>query len=443
MLDFSLEKLDFSFYRLVVYLLVEAGDAVRGKKLEMVSRYIKESAEVFRKIGKDHQDIDICFRVMRYSTGAAWHSEMVDIEEMKWKDIQPGGDADLGAAFKLLKKELDETNEVGYIIPPVIVLFSASAPTDSVTYALRKLKTNMIFRQAAKVAYILDYDHVDLPLLRRFTGSEDGILSGRIPMGTVLSGFVDWNSKKQLLVSDLQLPHEIACAIKKAGINLVDDLTMKTRGELQDICNMDNIALDLVEEKLSNIGMRLTMYCSMGCITIREEKEDKPVNLLNVEELELSVRSFNLLKRAGVNTVEELCNKTLEEVMRICKYAEKSVEEIIERIAELGLHLRDDEDKEYTEYDHPGRDKCNQLRALRKKIAKANDIPFETKECHHKGPCSGTCVVCDAEIQYLDKKLQEKKAAGDTIELAGIAEVEFEKAVETADTKYELGGSFF
>ena len=60
---------------------------------------------------------------------------------------------------------------------------------------------------------------------------------------------------------------------------------------------------------------------------------------MNIDELELSVRSYNCLKRAGINTVEELCNKTSEDMMKVRNLGRKSLEEVLSKLKELGLSL--------------------------------------------------------------------------------------------------------
>ena len=60
---------------------------------------------------------------------------------------------------------------------------------------------------------------------------------------------------------------------------------------------------------------------------------------MNIDELELSVRSYNCLKRAGINTVEELCNKTAD-MMKVRNLGRKSLEEVLGKLSELGLQLR-------------------------------------------------------------------------------------------------------
>ncbi|WMJ24449.1 DNA-directed RNA polymerase subunit alpha [Paludicola sp. MB14-C6] len=63
-----------------------------------------------------------------------------------------------------------------------------------------------------------------------------------------------------------------------------------------------------------------------------------------IEELDLSVRSFNCLKRAGINTVEDLTNKSEEEMMKVRNLGKKSLEEVIAKLHSLGLNLASDEE---------------------------------------------------------------------------------------------------
>jgi DNA-directed RNA polymerase subunit alpha len=73
---------------------------------------------------------------------------------------------------------------------------------------------------------------------------------------------------------------------------------------------------------------------------------EKPTIVLDmtIDELELSVRSYNCLKRAGINTVEELCNKSPEEMMKVRNLGKKSLDEVLAKLNELGLKLRTTED---------------------------------------------------------------------------------------------------
>jgi len=77
-----------------------------------------------------------------------------------------------------------------------------------------------------------------------------------------------------------------------------------------------------------------------------EKEEDKKEKVLEmtIEELDLSVRSYNCLKRAGINTVEELTQKTEEDMMKVRNLGKKSLEEVQSKLAELNLSLKKSED---------------------------------------------------------------------------------------------------
>lgn len=76
----------------------------------------------------------------------------------------------------------------------------------------------------------------------------------------------------------------------------------------------------------------------------KEEDEKEKVLEMSIDELELSVRSYNCLKRAGINTVEELTNKTSEDMMKVRNLGRKSLEEVLTKLKELGLQLNPSEE---------------------------------------------------------------------------------------------------
>lgn len=76
--------------------------------------------------------------------------------------------------------------------------------------------------------------------------------------------------------------------------------------------------------------------------SVIDEKEK--VLEMNIDELELSVRSYNCLKRAGINTVEELINKTPEDMMKVRNLGRKSLDEVLAKLKELGLSLNSNDD---------------------------------------------------------------------------------------------------
>jgi len=76
----------------------------------------------------------------------------------------------------------------------------------------------------------------------------------------------------------------------------------------------------------------------------KEEGKKEKVLELSIEELDLSVRSYNCLKRAGINTVEDLANKTEEDMMKVRNLGRKSLEEVLNKMVDLGLALKPSDD---------------------------------------------------------------------------------------------------
>lgn len=76
----------------------------------------------------------------------------------------------------------------------------------------------------------------------------------------------------------------------------------------------------------------------------RPETQKEKVLEMTIEELDMSVRSFNCLKRAGIDTVEDLTNKTEEDMIKVRNLGKKSLEEVIQKLQSLGLSLKKTED---------------------------------------------------------------------------------------------------
>ena len=107
-------------------------------------------------------------------------------------------------------------------------------------------------------------------------------------------------------------------------------------------------AVSLAAKVLSvhlNSFINLSENAKKAVIIAPSEEDDKEKVLeMNIDELELSVRSYNCLKRAGINTVEELTNRTPEDMMKVRNLGRKSLEEVLAKLKELGLHLNQSED---------------------------------------------------------------------------------------------------
>lgn len=79
-------------------------------------------------------------------------------------------------------------------------------------------------------------------------------------------------------------------------------------------------------------------------MVVKDDNGKEKVLEMTIEELDLSVRSFNCLKRAGINTVEDLINKSEEDMMKVRNLGRKSLDEVVGKLASLGFNLNSDEE---------------------------------------------------------------------------------------------------
>ena len=107
-------------------------------------------------------------------------------------------------------------------------------------------------------------------------------------------------------------------------------------------------AVSLAAKVLSeHLGLFIDLSENAKTAEVMVEKEDdekEKVLEMSIDELELSVRSYNCLKRAGINTVAELTNKTSDDMMKVRNLGRKSLEEVLAKLKELGLELNNAEE---------------------------------------------------------------------------------------------------
>ena len=103
-------------------------------------------------------------------------------------------------------------------------------------------------------------------------------------------------------------------------------------------------AVSLAAKVLSeHLNLFIDLSENAKSVDVMVEKEDdqkEKVLEMSIDELELSVRSYNCLKRAGINTVEELTNKTPDDMMKVRNLGRKSLDEVYAKLKEIGLSLR-------------------------------------------------------------------------------------------------------
>jgi DNA-directed RNA polymerase subunit alpha len=104
-----------------------------------------------------------------------------------------------------------------------------------------------------------------------------------------------------------------------------------------------SLAAKIITEHL-NLFVNLSAEGAGADIMVEKEDSGKGKILeMTIEELDLSVRSFNCLKRAGINTVEDLINKTEDDMMKVRNLGRKSLEEVINKLDSLGFTLKKEE----------------------------------------------------------------------------------------------------
>ena len=125
-----------------------------------------------------------------------------------------------------------------------------------------------------------------------------------------------------------------------------DKLTLEiyTNGTL-DPDEAVSLAAKVLSEHL-NLFIDLSENAKTAEVMVEKENNEKEKVLeMNIDELDLSVRSYNCLKRAGINTVEELCSRTSEDMMKVRNLGRKSLEEVLAKLKELGLQLNSSEEQ--------------------------------------------------------------------------------------------------
>ncbi len=123
----------------------------------------------------------------------------------------------------------------------------------------------------------------------------------------------------------------------KLTIEIWTDGTISAKEALSQAANLLNehlkLFIDLSEEP-----------CVAEVLIERNDKGKEKILEMTIEELDLSVRSFNCLKRAGINTVDDLINKSEEEMMKVRNLGKKSFDEVKEKLKSLGFDLSSEEE---------------------------------------------------------------------------------------------------
>lgn len=120
-------------------------------------------------------------------------------------------------------------------------------------------------------------------------------------------------------------------------------LDVKTDGSLsaKDVLSL---AAKAIEDHIRLFVNLSDVISGMDILVSREEDKQQKVLEMNIEDMDLSVRSYNCLKRAGIHTVEDLTKKTEDDMLKVRNLGRKSLDEVINKLKSYGLDLKSNED---------------------------------------------------------------------------------------------------
>lgn len=152
-----------------------------------------------------------------------------------------------------------------------------------------------------------------------------------------------------IAIDSIYTPVErVNITVENTRVGQITDYDKLTLDVHTDGTLLPNEAVSLAAKVLSeHLSLFIDLSENAKTAEVMVEKEDdqkEKVLEMSIDELELSVRSYNCLKRAGINTVEELTNKTAEDMMKVRNLGRKSLEEVLGKLNELGLQLSPSEE---------------------------------------------------------------------------------------------------
>jgi DNA-directed RNA polymerase subunit alpha len=156
---------------------------------------------------------------------------------------------------------------------------------------------------------------------------QEGQPIGIIPVDSLFSPVVKVNYS----VEDTRVGQQTD--YDKLTLDVWTDKTIAPDEAISSSARILNEYLDLF------VGLTETLAPEVMLVEKEESKKDKLLEM-TIEELDLSVRSYNCLKRAGIHTAQELANRTEEDMMKVRNLGRKSLEEVVWKLNELGLSLK-------------------------------------------------------------------------------------------------------
>lgn len=166
-------------------------------------------------------------------------------------------------------------------------------------------------------------------------------------MGSVVveKGGISKDSYLRMTIEELDLSVRSYNCLKRAGIETVGDLIGKTMDDMMKVRNLGKKSLEEVERKLEMMGLSFQAnpeedFPIMGDIVDGGLGIMEPDHVdMTIEELDLSVRTYNMLKRAGLNTVGQILKLTKADLSEIRFMTPRCADEVVAKLATMGLSL--------------------------------------------------------------------------------------------------------
>lgn len=137
--------------------------------------------------------------------------------------------------------------------------------------------------------------------------------------------------------------------LKRAGLDTLAALTQCTEEDIIKVRNMGKKSFEEIVDKLSSLGL-----CLLGSENVLRECSGESIKdkvlQLTIEELDFSVRTFSCLKRAGIDTVKDLTERTYDQMLKVRNLGKKSLEEVVQKLYSLGVSLKPTPQKGYKSF---------------------------------------------------------------------------------------------
>ncbi len=163
----------------------------------------------------------------------------------------------------------------------------------------------------------------------------------------------DEEQRKARKIEDLGLSESALNILKNQEINTIGDILKRDEYQLMSTVDFRNEGFYEVIDKIHSLGLKMKWEKDEAETdtkqNILETKDEDPIKALNINDLVLSIRTYNVLNKAGINTVGDILEKDEPEFMRIRNLGKKSADEAIDRIHSLGLKMKWEKDEAETD----------------------------------------------------------------------------------------------